>query len=176
VKLARLKKTMSRSLTTIAFAGIAAMLAAGGEKQPITLFVEPSASAYEQAAEVTVKLTITNNGPGEISFLTCEDLGYAIDVEDSHGVAVPKSTPAPPTEKEGELARILASLPECGRNILVTLRTGKSWIEMVSLVQYIDLKSPGSYTGRIILLPGKLSADKVSSNSFQFTVRAKPQK
>ena len=176
-----LKKTMSRWFATVAFTGMAAMFAAGGEKQPITLFAEPSATAYEQVAEASVRWTITNNGPGEMSFFTCPaDLVLSVEVEDSHGVPVPKSTPVPPVEEDGELIKpadlTLASLPPCSRSFLVTLKPGMSWTESVSLVQWVELKSPGFYTGRIILLPGKLNADKVSSNSFQFTIRAKSQR
>jgi hypothetical protein len=168
-----LKRTKRKWLAAIALTGIATTMAAGGEKQPITIFAEPSARAFEQGEDVAIHLAITNSGHSEISFLTCSDLSYSIEIEDSRGAPVPKSTPLQPVEKDGEF---ILPLKDCGRNILVTLKPGKSWSETISLLQYIELKSPGSYTGRIILLPGKLSVDKVSSNSFEFTVRTRPQK
>jgi hypothetical protein len=160
-------------LAAIAFAAAVATMQASGEKQPITIFAEPTLGGFEQGEDLPVKLTIANSGLGEISFLTCSDLSYSIEIQDSRGVPMPKSVPLQRVEKDGEFA---LPLKECGRNILVTLGPGKSWIEIVSLARYIELKSTGSYTGHIILLPGKLSVDKVSSNSFQFTVRMKPQK
>ncbi|MGC2284241.1 MAG: hypothetical protein WA542_03225 [Candidatus Acidiferrum sp.] len=169
-------KATRGSVATIAFA-VLATVAASGAMQPIAVYAEPTARVFEQAAEVTVKLTITINGPGEISFLTCSDLVYSVEVDDSQGVRVPRSVPLPGVEKDGELVPpadpTFANLVNCESNILVTLKPGKSWTETISLVGYIELESPGSYTGRIVLLPGKLSVVKVSSNSFQFAVRPK---
>jgi hypothetical protein len=122
-----------------------------------------------------VKLTITNNGKGRMTFETCPNQLYSLELKDSQGTPVPKRVPIPPVEKDGEviLPAELANLTLCARNILVTLEPGKSWSESISLGQYFDCRLPGSYTGTIIWLADNATAGEVPSNTFRFTIRAK---
>ena len=169
-----IKRIGSRGhLVALALAGMAATVVAKTEKPPITVIAEPTASTFDLESDVTVKLTITNNGRGTISFETCPEF-YSVEIKDSQGALVPR--PEPPLVKDGELLAPpdpVAYLPLCNRNILVTLDPGKSWIEPVSIGRFASLKSPGSYTGRIILKAGIVIDGEVPSNLFRFTILEK---
>jgi hypothetical protein len=156
-------------VVAVALAGIAAAVAAKNEKHPIAVVAEPTSSTFDLDADVTVKLTIKNNGKGSMSFQTCPE-PYSVELKDSQGMPAPKRVPIPPVVKDGELTvpAELSNLVECGWTILVTLEPGNSWNVEVSLGRYFDLKSPGSYTGTITWLAGE-----VPSNTFRFTIRAK---
>lgn len=156
---------------------IVATTASAKEKHLIIVLAEPTADTFELGADVTVKLTITYNGDGGMmSFQTCSDL-YSVEVKDSEGMPVPKHVSTPPLERDSELTPppdlTLTNLPLCARDILVTLKPGESWHDTISLGQYVELKSPGTFTGRIIWLSDKTAVGEIPSNCFRFTIRAK---
>ena len=162
-------------LVALALAWMAATVVAETRKPPITVVAEPTATTLDLKSDVTIKLTITNNGRGTVSFWICPGF-YSVEIKDSQGMLVPK--PEPPLVKDGELLAPpdpVAYLPLCNRNILVTLDPGKSWIEPVSIGRFASLKSPGSYTGRIILKAGIVIDGEVPSNLFRFTILEKPK-
>lgn len=160
-----------RQVAGVALAAIATTVAAKNGKPPIAVAAEPIATTFDLGENVGVKLTITNNGEGRISFETCPGELYRVEIKDNQGMPVATRVPEPPVEKDGELIRPadLMNLVDCVSSILVTLKPGESWSTGVSVGQYVDLKLPGFYTGRIIWL----TLGEVPSNSFRFTIRAK---
>ena len=156
-------------LVALALAWMAATVVAETRKPPITVVAEPTATTFDLKSDVTIKLTITNNGRGTVSFWICPGF-YSVEIKDSQGMLVPR--PEPPLVKDGELLappNPVNYLPICNRNFLVTLDPGESYIERVSII----LKTPGSYTGRIILEAGTVIDSEVPSNSFRFTILEK---
>ena len=161
-----------RYLTAVVLLGIATSVVAKDQKRPITVVAEPTANTLDAGADPTVKLTIMNNSVKVMSFSTCPGPLYKIEINDSRGSPVPQRVLEPAVENNGELPfpSLIENLVDCVSSILVTLEPGKSWSTTVLLShQYFDLRSPGSYTGRIIWL----TVGEVPSNLFHFTIRAR---
>lgn len=143
---------------------IIAITASAKEKHSILVVAEPTAATFDTGEDVAVKLTITNNGHGAITFETCPTF-YSVELKDSHEIPASKRVPEQPVLKDGELQP--PDVLVCASSILVTLGPGKSWSTVVSLSEYFNLKVPGLYTGRVVFLPD------VPSKSFRLTIRSK---
>jgi hypothetical protein len=141
------------------------------EKRLIDVVARPTADSFQPHADVTVKVTFTNNAHYEVSFLTCPT-PYTVNLEDKHGPVTPRKHD-PPHEKDDELIPPghLIDTPICYSSVLVAIKPGDSVPTQVPLSALYDLDVPGSYTGRITWhFP-----EEVQSNSFHITIGTKPQ-
>jgi hypothetical protein len=111
--------------------GLAIVLcvAASGRKieQPILVVVQPEVEYLG-----SVKASITNHSPHNISFASCPD-PYTVRLTDSSGEIVPY-------KQQGQVQGFA-----CGRNILYTIEPGKTWTTEVAINEKFELKA-GTYS------------------------------
>jgi hypothetical protein len=148
-------------------------LRAKNGKHLVEVVAKPTAESFEPHTDVTVKVTITNNAAHAVSFFTCPN-PYVASLESVRGPLTPR-TYVPPPEKNDETISpgpLKRDLLNCVSSILLVVKPGESVPTQVSLTALYGLDVPGSYTGRITW---RFDREEVRSNSFQITIRPKPQ-